>query len=179
MRARNIPAMLLAAASLTFSPGMAAAGPADDDEPRLDFSGLSARPGDTLIVALPSGVEVRGRLTEVSRARLVIDGYVFHPEPGLSIYRHGDTVLDGAGVGFLAGMLASLTVSAEACLGRSDLRCVAQGGLTGAALGALLDWAHVGRTRILRIEDGASVRELRVGPAIGRHRVGIALTLRY
>ena len=111
------------------------------------FHQLRARVGDFLFVTDPDRrVEIGGRLTSMSDHELTIDGYRFVPKPGLKVERAGDTIWDGAALGFLAGGVAGVTVGAEGCLNRSKAPCFLANGLLFGALGAYWDWRHQGRT---------------------------------
>ena len=50
--------------------------------------------------------------------------------------------IKGATIGFPIGIVAGVTVGAEACLGRPKWHCAIGGGLTYSALGALIGWLH-------------------------------------
>src|SRR5471032_1717798 len=66
-----------------------------------DFSRLKVKLGQIVYVADAStGVEVSGPLTSLAPRDLSIDGYRFQPKPGLKIERAGDSVWDGAALGF-------------------------------------------------------------------------------
>ena len=105
------------------------------------FHQLRARVGDFLFVSDPDrGVEISGHLTSVSDHELTINGYRFVPKPGLKVERAGDTIWDGAALGFLAGGVAGVTVGAEGCLNRSMTPCFLGNGLMFGALGAYWDW---------------------------------------
>ena len=116
-------------------------------QPGASFHQLRARVGDFLFVTDPDRrVEISGHLTSMSDHELTIDGYRFVPKPGLKVERAGDTIWDGAALGFLAGGVAGVTVGAEGCLNRSMTRCFLGNGLVSGALGAYWDWRHQGRT---------------------------------
>lgn len=113
-----------------------------------DFSGLKLGKGDQIYVTPPSGAEVSGRVISLTPMLLEIDGHQFKPESGLRIDRRGDSLLNGALIGVPIGALAGVTIGAEACLDSEKWKCAVGGAVTYAALGALIDWLHVGRTRI-------------------------------
>ena len=108
-----------------------------------DFGELKLGPGDQIYVTPPSGAEVSGRLISLTPTLLEIDGHQFKPEPGLTIDRRGDSLLNGALIGVPIGVLAGVTIGAEACLDSEKWKCAVGGAVTYAALGALIDWLHV------------------------------------
>ena len=116
---------------------------------QTDFSGLKIKLGQITYVTNPDGIEVNGPLTALSPSVLSIDGYQFRPVPGLKIQRRGDPFWDGAawglGVGLILGMLSS---SGECGVQLSSGRCIAAGGMWGAAIGTGIDLAHIGRTTV-------------------------------
>src|SRR5437870_102098 len=76
---------------------------------QTDFSHTRLKIGDLAYVTDPDRkVEVSGVLTKLSNDELTIDGYRFHPTPGLKVERGGDTIWDGAAIGFLLGGLAGV-----------------------------------------------------------------------
>jgi len=108
---------------------------------------MRARVGDLVYVSDPDRrVTVSGRVTSVSDQELTIDGYQFTPRPGLKVERSGDSIADGAALGFLLGGVAGITVGAEGCLNRSKTPCFLANAVVFAALGAYVDWQHKGRT---------------------------------
>jgi hypothetical protein len=114
-----------------------------------NFQRMRARVGDVLYVTDPDRrVKVSGRVTSLSDQELTIDGYHFTPRPGLKIERGGDSIWDGATLGFLLGGVAGVTVGAEGCLNRSMTPCVLGNAVMLGALGAYVDWQHKGRTVI-------------------------------
>jgi hypothetical protein len=73
---------------------------------QTDFSRVRLKVGDHVYVLDPERkVEVSGRLTRLSADELSVDGYQFVPKPGLKVERDGDTIWDGAALGFLIGGL--------------------------------------------------------------------------
>lgn len=116
-----------------------------------DFSHVHLKPGDFVYVADPATrSEISGIVRSLSARRLVVGVYEFEPIPDLRIERKGDTIANGAAIGFLVGGLAGITFAGEACLNRSNARCFAGGASWGAAIGALIDWWHRGRTTVFR-----------------------------
>jgi hypothetical protein len=114
-----------------------------------NFQRMRARVGDVLYVTDPDRrVKVSGRVTSLSDQELTIDGYQFTPRPGLKIERSGDSIWDGATLGFLLGGVAGVTVGAEGCLNRSTTPCFLGNAVVLGALGAYVDWRHKGRTVI-------------------------------
>ena len=148
----------------------------DSDASGPDFGRLPAAPGDIIYVAGSSGAIVGGRLTHLSPSRLAIETYDIRPEPGLTIYRQGDALWDGAGRGFLIGALLSATLFRTSCLDGSGLDCMIRGGASMAALGAIIDRAHVGRTRIFRIGGDEPAGAVRVAPFVSDRGAGLGVS---
>jgi hypothetical protein len=143
-----------------------------------DFSRLRLKIGDFIHVKNPGqNVEVSGPLKSLSPLELAIDGYRFAPNAGLEIERAGDTIWDGAAIGFVLGGLAGVTVGAEGCLDRARIHCFVGGGLAYGALGAFIDWRHKGRTRVFPAPDRRAT--LRVTPDVRAHRKGAVLAVRF
>jgi hypothetical protein len=114
-----------------------------------DFSRIRLKVGDHIYVSDPERkVEISGRLTSLSADELSVDGYQFAPKPGLKIERSGDTIWDGATLGFLVGALGGVTWGAEACLRTSIMHCFFNDGIFYGAVGAYIDWKHKGRTTV-------------------------------
>lgn len=154
-----VASTLLASRAVGAQPAVWSSPPAT----QTDFHRLRARVGDHLYVTDPDRrVEISGRVTSLSDHELTIDGYQFVPKPGLKIERFGDTVWDGATLGFLLGGVAGVTVGVEGCLNRSKAPCFFANGLAMGALGAWWDWQHKGRTVVFL---GATQPSDRVAPA--------------
>jgi hypothetical protein len=116
---------------------------------QTDFSRVRAKVGDHLYITDPERrVEISGRVTSLSAGEITVDGHRFVPGPGLKIERAGDTVWDGAALGFALGGLAGVTVGAEACLRQPMWHCFVASGIEMGALGAYVDWRHTGRTTV-------------------------------
>ena len=148
------------------------------DATPADFSRLRLKIGDFIYVKDPGkNVEVSGPLKSLSPLELAIDGYRFAPTAALEIERAGDTIWDGAAIGFVLGGLAGITVGAEGCLDRAKMYCFVDGGLAYGALGAFIDWSHKGRTRVFPAPDRRAT--LRVTPDVRAHRKGAVLAVRF
>ena len=144
-----------------------------------DFSALRANVGDQVVVTDAAGVEVGGRLTALSPSTLSIDGYAFTPADAIKIERPGDSVWNGAAIGYGVGALFGVTIGAEACLHGSTWRCVNAGGITYGILGAIIDYAHKGRRTIYRSPSAAPRKAVRLVPDIGPERKGAAVVLAF
>ena len=139
-----------------------------------DFSRLRLRVGDVIYVTdLATGVEVKGPVRSLSPGSLAIDGYRFEAGRSLKIERPGDPIWDGAAIGFGVGALFGVSVGSEACLHASKWSCVVSGGVSYAALGAVIDWAHKGRRFVYATDSGTA--SLRVVPRVSPHETGVAL----
>ena len=144
-----------------------------------DFSSLRAGVGDKVVITDASGVEVGGRVTALTPSALSIDGYAFSPADAVKIERPGDSIWNGAAIGYGVGALFGLTIGAEACLHGSTWRCVNAGGITYGLLGAIIDFAHKGRRTIYKSPSGAPRKVVRLVPDLGRERTGVALALAF
>ena len=153
----------------------------DSDASGRDFARLPAAPGDIIYVAGSSGAIVGGRLTDVSPSRLAIGRFEFRPEPGLTIYRHGDPLWDGAARGFVVGAVLSATVLRASCLERSrlDFDCTIRRGARLAVMGAMIDRSHIGRTRIFRIGGSEPAMAVRVAPFVSDRGAGLGVSWRF
>ena len=125
---------------------------------QADFAGLPLKVGDRVYVTTPAGAEVGGRITQLSAFRLSIDGYDFTPEPGLKIDRRGDSLRNGALIGFAVGSAIGALLYSEYCAGRQGpcpprAAVMLQAGVTDAAVGAFIDWLHVGRRPVFRADE--------------------------
>ena len=144
-----------------------------------DFSALRARVGDEIVVTSAEGVEVGGRLTALTPSALSIDGYSFTPADAVKVERPGDSVWNGAAIGYGVGALFGLTIGSEACLHSAVWRCVNSGGIAYGLLGALIDYAHKGRRTIYRSPSAAPRKAVRLVPDIGPERKGVAVALAF
>jgi hypothetical protein len=119
-----------------------------------DFATLPAQVGDVVYVTDLDGVEVRGRITDLSATTLTIDEYAFKPTRGLKIERPGDSLMNGTLIGFGIGAAIGAALHGEACAGRTT--CGSRGaqalaaGVSYAGFGAFIDWLRVGRKQIYR-----------------------------
>jgi hypothetical protein len=142
-----------------------------------DFSHLNIRLGDVVYVTQPSGVEVSGPLTALSPSSLSIDGYEFDLPKVAKIERRGDPIWDGALKGFLVGAgLGLLTAGDECSLVRPAWECVVNLGISFAAIGALIDLGHTGRTTIFRNGPTGSSS---LAPLVTPNARGVALAFRF
>ena len=144
-----------------------------------DFSALRARVGDEIVVTSAEGVEVGGRLTALTPSALSIDGYSFTLAEAVKVERPGDSVWNGAAIGYGVGALFGLTIGSEACLHAAVWRCVNSGGIAYGLLGALIDYAHKGRRTIYRSPSAAPRKAVRLVPDIGPERKGVAVALAF
>jgi hypothetical protein len=144
-----------------------------------DFSALRARVGDQIVVTSAEGVEIGGRVTKISPSALSIDGYEFTPAEAVKIERPGDSLWNGAAIGYGVGALFGVTIGAEACLHQSTWRCVNSGGIAYGLLGALIDFAHQGRRTIYRSPSAAPRTSMRLVPDIGPERKGVAVAIAF
>ncbi len=139
-----------------------------------DFSALHIDLGDRIYVVQVSGVEVGGPVTGLTPSRLSIGQYEFKPEPGLRIERSGDPLWNGffigAGVGVLGGLVSC-----------SEPECAVAGAVVYGLFGALVDWAHVGRTKIYQIREAPAVakRSVRIAPVLTSDRRTVRVTLSF
>jgi hypothetical protein len=140
-----------------------------------DFSHLKVKLGQIVYVTdAATGVEVSGPLKSWSPSALTVDGYPFEPKPGLKIERRGDSLWNGALIGFGLGAFLIFPVVSE--VGPAGAFRPINGCLW-AGIGALIDYAHVGRTTIYnRSRTAAFSRHIR--PIVAAHTKGVAFTTR-
>jgi hypothetical protein len=120
-----------------------------------DFAHLKARVGQRLTVTAADAT-VTGVLTELTPQRIVVGDREFLPGPGLKVEKLGDPLWNGAAYGFAIGAVLGPTVGAEACRDAPMWQCVVGGGAVWAGIGALIDWAHAGRTTVYAGRAAAS-----------------------
>jgi hypothetical protein len=139
-----------------------------------DFSGIRLRVGDVVYVTdLETGVEVKGPIRSLSPGLLAIDGYRFEAGRSLKIERPGDPIWDGAAIGFGVGALFGVSIGSEACLHAPKWQCAVSGGVSYAALGALIDWAHKGRRFVYATDSTAA--SLHLVPRVSPREKSLAL----
>lgn len=107
------------------------------------FTGLRAKVGDSVFVT-QDGIIVNGPITALSPSRLVVGSREFGAGTSLKIEKEGDPIWDGAVTGFFAGVLLG---SCSGCNDGQRVNVLASG-LVWAGIGALIDWAHKGKTTI-------------------------------
>jgi hypothetical protein len=112
-----------------------------------DFTHLKAKIGQRLEVT-GAGAKVVGVLTELTPQRVIVGDREFVPGPGLKIEKRGDPLWNGAAYGFAIGAVLGPTIGAESCRDAPVWHCVVAGGAVWAGIGALIDWAHAGRTTV-------------------------------
>jgi hypothetical protein len=134
-----------------------------------DFTQAAIHLGDTIVVVKVDGTEVRGHVTGLTAQQITIGGYQFTAEPGLKIERDGDPLWNGIGIGGSIGFLLGALI----CGSDEGLACGAGSGVAYGLFGALLDWAHVGRTLIYRVPPAPVA--LRISPA--DHGVALSIGL--
>ena len=113
------------------------------------FADLEARVGDVVRVEYPGGKSFSARLTDLAPTRLLVDGQVVTPVPGLIIERVGDPLWDGAVLGAVIGLAAGIVLSNGECgVDWPAWRCVAAGAGWGSAIGLTIDWGRKKRVRV-------------------------------
>ena len=151
------------------APQLTVAPPAESASTPI-FSSLRAKIGDRVFVT-QDGVTVTGTIDSLSPSRLVVGSYEFASGTALKIEKDGDPIWDGAATGFFVGVLLG------SCSGCNDCHSnVLASGLVWSGIGALIDWAHKGKT----IYDSATkkpTQTARLAPLIDSHRKGVVLTL--
>lgn len=144
-----------------------------------DFSALHVKVGDRVYITdATTGVEVNGPLAALTETRLVINGYTFRPGPALTIQRDGDSVWNGAAVGFALGAFALYPVVPETFVSQGG-RVRVNNGLMWGAIGALVDYAHRGRTTIYRGSSHVFPGSARFLPQFDRGKKGISLAFAF
>jgi hypothetical protein len=129
-----------------------------------DFTQLPVKPGQ-LIHVTENGVTVSGPVVTLTPSSLTIDSRKFTPHSGLRIETDGDPIWNGAAIGFGIGVVAGMTIGAEACLDAPLIYCGIGGGLVYGGIGALIDHLHKGRARIY--------------PVVSKRERGVAISVRF
>src|SRR4249920_1018848 len=83
---------------------------------QTDFTSLRAKSGDIVFVTRATGTTISGPLGAVSPSSIAVNQETVPYEPGLKIAREGDRLLNGIIVGAAIGVVAGVTIGAEACL---------------------------------------------------------------
>ena len=163
MRHWRSPVLALA---LTTSIGSISHAQTLEPEPATTFADLALRlpPQSFLVVTDQQGQRTGGRLIGIERSTLSIktDRPVTFSQPDVQIVQRKlpDSVFDGGLIGFAIGMAVPLIV----CTSRSDssetagcaVGAAGFGGLSGFAIGALIDRARGRMVTIFRSPKGAS-----------------------
>ena len=140
----------------------------------VDFSRLRLLVGDVVYVTdLTTGVEVKGPIRSLSPDALAIDGLQFEIGQPLKIELAGDPIWDGAAIGFGVGALFGVTIGSEACLHAPQWTCAVSGGVTYAALGALIDWVHKGRRFVYATSSERA--GVRIVPEVSSHQKSVTI----
>jgi len=141
--------------------------------------------GDVIYVMDREGRETKGPLMALSDTSLTIgllgDRYDVPIERVARVDRAGDSVWNGfaigAAVGGVMGLLAQqgCRLMSDGCAGYY----VAAGVLTYGGIGAIIDLAHTGRTRIYAAPLEGGNKTLAIAPILSRERKGAALANRW
>lgn len=105
--------------------------------------------GDTVDVTERTGVITTGVLTNVTASAIEAGNREFPVDSILKVQRRGDSVWSGVLIGMGVGLLVS-PGTAEGCLHGSKTPCVLLSMGVYGGFGALLDFAHEGKTTIYR-----------------------------
>lgn len=138
------------------------------------FDGLRTKVGDRVFVT-QDGITVTGAVTALTPSRLVVGSHEFTSGTPVKIEKDGDPMWDAAAVGFAVGAFLGASCFDEVCIGRSAGQAALHNGISFAALGALLDWAHHGKTTIY--DSTIPTKVARVIPLIDAHRKGVMVSL--
>ena len=141
---------------------------------QTDFTTLPLAPGDKIIITDASGIEVGGPLTTIDRAMLTIGKYQFAAEPGLKIERSGDSLVNGIAIGGGIGLLLGFAACGE------YTECAVSNGVLWGLVGALVDWARVGRSTVYRVPSPPSASHtLKVAPVVTANSKGVGVSLSF
>jgi hypothetical protein len=152
-------------------------GPFADLARRLDA-------GDSVRIEGRDGVAHAGKVVVVSPDDLVVDTDTgrrrFSPVETARVIRHGDSVLNGAVIGFCPGFLLGVQIDdavleASRPAGGSTLKNGLIGGAITAAIGMAIDTARRTETEVY-VADPIRVT---LAPAISTRALGASLTLRW
>lgn len=145
---------------------------------QTDFTSLKAKSGDIVFVTRATGTTISGPLGAVSPSSITVNQETVPYEPGLKIAREGDRLLNGIIIGAAIGVLAGVTIGAEACLDDPIVACAVGGAVVWGGIGALVDWLHKGRTTIFEAPRTGKP-SVRLMPTIGRERKKVDLVLSF
>lgn len=148
------------AASVVFVPCSARA--------QTDFSATTLAEGQVVRVTDLSGVSVQGVVTDVMPSSLRVGSYVFQPKVGLKVERLGDTLWDGAAIGFAVGAFLGGSTNRTGCFSNKGVGCVVKPGLVFGTIAALIDRAMVGRRTVFVGKAPGSAAWLIRLPGTGR-----------
>ena len=115
---------------------------------QTDFSATTLASGQVVRVTEPSGLWLQGVVTDVTPSSLSVAGRVFRPEAGLTVERLGDSLWDGAAIGFAVGALFGGSIDRTGCFSKKSIGCAVKPGLVFGGIAVLLDRAIVGRRTV-------------------------------
>ena len=140
--------------------------------------------GDVVYVMDREGREVKGPLMAVSDSALVLSILDQQHEVPFDrvarIDRDGDSVWSGFAIGAAVGGVLGLLM-VQGC-GSNDEGCAeyyVAGVLTYGGIGALIDWAHTGRTHLYSAPLQGGNKTMAIAPILSRNRTGAALAIRW
>ncbi len=128
---------------------------------QADFAETTIAAGQEVRVTEPSGRWLQGVVTDVTPTTLSVAGRVFQPEAGLKVERVGDSVWNGAAIGFGIGALLGGSMNRTGCFSNKGPGCVVKPGLVFGGIAALIDRAIVGR-RTVFVGQSAKVTRLSI-----------------
>ena len=113
------------------------------------FVDLNVKAGDLVRVEYPGGKSFTARLTDLSPTRLLVDGQVVTPSPGLIIERLGDPLWDGPVLGAVIGLAVGTVLANGQCsVSRPAWQCIVGQTVLGSAIGLAVDLSKKGRVRV-------------------------------
>lgn len=171
-------AMAAAALLCAIEPAAAVAQPAR----AVDELKTRARAGDVIYVMDAEGRETKGTLLMLTDTTLTLgllgDRYEVSFARVARVEREGDSAWSGfaigAGIGAFLGLLAG-----QGCSGEFTARPVLEAGLVYGGIGALIDAAHTGRTRLYNAPLESPKKTVAIAPIVMPARKGLALTVRW
>ena len=132
--------------------------------------------GDTIYVQDVTGRTTEGVLEAVSSAGLTVKSpglFEFSADQIVKITKNGDPIWDGALKGGALGFAFGLfNIGCD-----SRVKCSILGALGDAALGAFIDWAHVGRRTIYRNERQPA--QIAIAPIVATARRGVGISVTF
>ena len=141
-----------------------------------------ARTGDVIYVMDAEGRETKGTLLALSDTTLTVgllgDRYDVPLQRVARVEREGDSAWSGFAIGASIGAAMGL-LTAQGCSGDFSFQPMLSAALVYGGIGALIDYAHTGRTRLYSAPLEGGHKTMAIAPILSRERRGAALAIRW